>query len=219
MNAVSSVAIRSFYPRSSAYICGLILSLAVSTAAGNPLDAFLDGLDTFSADFEQTLLDSAGELAETSKGSLRLRRPGMFYWLYSEPYVQEIISDGVSLWVYEEDLEQVTISDVSDAIENTPALIFSGDDDLGKHYVIEELESDAEGAQVQLTPRNPESHYRLLRLVFYGDELAGMALLDTLGQALVVSFTNVERNPALKAELFTFSPTEGMEVIDARQTD
>ncbi|MDE0154567.1 MAG: outer membrane lipoprotein chaperone LolA [Gammaproteobacteria bacterium] len=195
----------------------LILSLAVNAAADNPLEVFLDGLATFSADFEQVLLDSSGETLEVTRGALRLRRPGMFYWLYNEPYVQEIISDGSSLWVYEEDLEQVTVSDVSDAVEDTPALIFSGDNDPGEYYVIEELESGEGGTVVELTPKNPESYYRLLRLVFSGDELAGMALFDNLGQTLFISFTNAVRNLELKKELFTFSPTDETEVIDARQ--
>jgi len=195
----------------------LILSLAVNAAADNPLEVFLDGLATFSADFEQVLLDSSGEALEVTRGALRLRRPGMFYWLYNEPYVQEIISDGSSLWVYEEDLEQVTVSDVSDAVEDTPALIFSGDNDPGEYYVIEELESGEGGTVVELTPKNPESYYRLLRLVFSGDELAGMALFDNLGQTLFIPFTNARRTPQLKKELFTFSPTGETEVIDARQ--
>lgn len=195
----------------------LILSLAVNAAADNPLDVFLDGLDTFSADFEQVLLDSSGDPLEVTRGALRLRRPGMFYWRYNEPYVQEIISDGSSLWVYEEDLEQVTVSDVSGVMEDTPALIFSGDNDPGEYYVIEELEREEGGTVVELTPKNPESYYRLLRLVFSGDELAGMALFDNLGQTLFISFTNVERNPELKKDLFAFSPTDETEVIDARQ--
>ena len=207
---------RTFYRRSSAFICGLCLALSLY-AANNPLDDFLDGLDTFSADFEQVLLDSSGAVLESTRGAVRLRRPGMFYWLYHEPYVQKIISDGASLWVYEEDLEQVTVSDVSDVIEDTPALIFRGDGNLEQHYVIEELENDAGHALVELRPKNPESHYRSLRLVFSGDNLSGMVLRDSLGQTLLISFMNARRNTELNKELFTFSPTKDTEVIDARQ--
>ena len=184
----------------------------------SPLDVFLEGLDTFSADFEQTLLDSSGEVLETTKGTVRLRRPGMFSWSYSEPYVQEIISDGKTLWVYDEDLEQVTISDVSEAIEDTPALIFSGNYSLSEHYVINELENDDEYAWVELTPRDIESHYRSLRLAFSGDELTYMILFDSLGQTLLITFMNSSRNPPLERELFRFTPADNIDVIDARQT-
>ena len=210
--------LRIIHLRSLTLICGLVFSLAVP-AADNALETFLDDLDSFSADFQQVLLDSSGEALESGSGVLRLRAPGMFYWLYKEPYMQKIISDGANLWVYEEDLEQVTIRAVSAAMEDTPALIFSGDHDLNERYVVEQLENDAEHALVQLTPRNPESHYRSLRLVFSGNEPAGMVLLDTLGQTLTLTFTNTLRNPELQDEYFSFTPTAEMEVIDARPKD
>ena len=216
MISVSSVAIPLFYLRSSALVCGLIVSLSLS-AATNPLDVFLEGLETFSADFEQQLIDSSGEVLETSKGSVLLRRPGMFSWSYREPYTQEIISDGKSLWVYEEDLEQVTISDASDAVEDTPALIFSGRYSIDEHYVVHELEDEAGLAWLELTPRNIEAQYRALRLAFAGAELSGMILFDSLGQTLLISFENIRRNPDLKRELFRFTPADNIDVIDARQ--
>ena len=185
----------------------------------NPLDVFLKGLDTFSADFEQTLLDSSGDVLETTRGTVQLRRPGMFSWSYSEPYVQEIISDGKTLWVYDKDLDQVTISDASDAIEDTPALIFSGNYDLAEHYVINELENGDEHARLELTPRDIESHYRALRLVFSGAALTGMLLFDSLGQTLFITFMNGSRNPDLDRELFHFVPADDIDVIDARRAD
>lgn len=190
-----------------------------ATPATSPLDVFLDGLETFSADFEQTLLDSSGEALETSKGTVRLHRPGMFSWIYSEPYTQRIISDGNTLWIYEEDLEQVTISNVSDTIRDTPALIFSGDDNLADHYAIKELEKDAEFTSLLLTPRNPESQYEGLYLGFYDNELSGMMVYDTLGQTLVIKFMNAQRNPPLKKDLFRFTPADNVDVIDTRKSD
>ena len=68
-----------------------------------------------------------------------------------------------------------------------------------------------------MTPKNPESHYRSLRLVFAGEQLAGMVLLDSLGQTLLLTFTNSQRNPDLAGEYFTFTPADDMEIIDARQ--
>ena len=212
------VVLQRYYLRSPAVICGLFVSLALH-AATNPLDVFLDGLETFSADFEQQLIDSSGEVLETSKGSVLLRRPGMFSWSYSEPYTQEIISDGKSLWVYEEDLEQVTISDANDAVEDTPALIFSGRYDIAEHYVINELEDDAGLDWLELTPRNLEAQYRSLRLAFSGAELSGMILFDSLGQTLMISFENTRRNPELNRELFRFTPAENIDIIDARKPD
>ena len=207
------------------YLFASVIQAQAASPDKNPLDIFLEGLDTFSADFEQTLLDTAGEVLETTGGTVQLRRPGMFSWSYSEPYVQEIISDGKTLWVYDEDLDQVTISDASDAIEDTPALIFSGNYRLAEHYVINELDNgdeytwDAEHAWLELTPRDIESHYRSLRLAFSGDELAAMLLFDSLGQTLLITFMNGSRNPDLNRELFRFAPADDIDVIDARRAD
>ena len=200
--------------------------LAVSPGK-NPLDIFLEDLDTFSADFEQSLIGASGEILETTRGAVQLRRPGMFSWLYREPYIQKIISDGATLWIYEEDLEQVTISDASVAIEDTPALIFSGDFSIAEHYVVVELESEDDLAWLELTPRNLawleltprnlEAQYRSLRLAFSNTELRGMVLFDSLGQTLLITFANAIRNPELKREYFRFSPADGVDIIDARQ--
>ncbi len=201
-------------------ICGLILSLTVTApAGGTALEVFLDGLDSFSADFEQVLLGPSGEALEASKGALQVRRPDMFYWGYDEPYTQKIISDGASLWVYEADLEQVTISAVSADLEATPTLLFSNAEALNEHYLVTEPENDGSDALVQLTPKNRESHYRSLRLLFSARQLAGMVLLDSLGQTLVLTFTNTVRNPNLPPDYFTFIPAADMEVIDARPAE
>ena len=201
------------------YLFASAIQVQAASPDKNPLDVFLEGLNTFSADFEQSLLDSSGEVLETTKGTVRLHRPGMFSWLYSEPYIQKIISDGKTLWVYEEDLEQVIISDVTDAIEDTPALIFSGNYRLVEHYVINELENDDEHGWLELTPRDIESHYRSLRLAFSDNELTAMILFDSLGQTLFITFMNTSRNPNLNRELFRFVPAAGIDVIDARQVD
>ena len=185
------------------------VAIQVQTTArdNNRLDIFLNGLDTFSADFEQRLLAATGEVLETTKGTVRLRRPGMFSWLYSEPYTLKIISDGKTLWIYEEDLEQVTISDMVTTVQDTPALIFAQHHSIAEHYVINELvEEDAEFNWLELTPRSLEAQYRALRLAFSGNELAGMILFDSLGQTLLITFMNSRRNPELEKELFRFTP-------------
>ncbi|MCY4210077.1 MAG: outer membrane lipoprotein chaperone LolA [Gammaproteobacteria bacterium] len=197
----------------------LLIFFQAAPVAGTALEVFLDDLDSFSADFEQVLLGPSGEALEASKGALRVRRPDMFYWLYDEPYTQKIISDGASLWVYEADLEQVTISAVSAALEDTPALLFSNAEALNEHYLVTEPENDGSNALVQLTPKNRESHYRSLRLIFSARELAGMVLLDSLGQTLVLTFTNSVRNPNLPTDYFTFTPADDTEVIDARPAE
>jgi outer membrane lipoprotein carrier protein len=202
--------------------CGLSLLPASEAAAPEPvepsnlLEAFLAGLDTLSAGFEQTLSNELGEELEKSIGTLYVERPGKFHWAYWEPFPQLIISDGRSLWIYDEDLEQVTVKDVTASIDDSPAALLGGDVDVDAHYVVMEA-AEAEGVRwLELTPRDIESQYETVRLGFRDGELAGMELFDNLGQKTRIAFQDVRRNPPLETGLFTFAPPAGVDVVDER---
>lgn len=107
------------------------------------LEGYLQDLETFSAVFEQTILNNHGEELEKSAGEVFIKKPGMFRWEYEIPYIQHLISDGSNLWVYDEDLEQVSIRTIATLIDDSPAAILGGEVEIHKHYVISETE-DAE---------------------------------------------------------------------------
>jgi chaperone LolA len=196
--------------------CVLLLVAAARAEPGNPLEMFLSGLDTLSAGFEQTLSNELGEELERSVGAVYVERPGKFHWAYWEPFPQLIVSDGRSLWIYDEDLEQVTIRDVIASIDDSPAALLGGDVDLDAHYVVIDA-GEVDGVQwLELTPRDIESQYETVRLGFREGQLAGMELFDNLGQKTRIAFQDVRRNPPLERSLFEFSPPEGVDVVDER---
>lgn len=181
------------------------------------LDKFLQGLDGFSSAFEQTLTNERGEQIEKSVGVVYIHRPGKFHWAYWEPYSQYIISNGVTLWIYDEDLEQVTIKDVAQSLDDTPAEVLGGYVDVNTHYVVIDL-GEAGGVDwLELTPRNIDSQYKAVLLGFRDRDLGGMILHDNLGQKTDIVFKDTKRNPVLKPELFEFTPPEGIDVIDNRE--
>ena len=192
----------------------------VQLAAGDQqtrLDTFLSGLETLQADFTQRLLNQYGEELETSTGVLYLKRPGMFHWSYSDPYLQQLISDAETLWIYDEDLEQLTIRGVSGLLEDSPAAILGGDMDINAHYVVEQNEDENGEPWLELTPRDTESQYHGIRLTFAGDNLQQMILFDSLGRTTQIVLDNLVRNPELDEALFQFNIPEGIDVIDARE--
>ena len=193
------------------------LANAAGPAAPNPLEAFLEGLETFAADFEQRLTDENGAELEISRGRLRLRRPAMFFWSYREPYAQTIVSDGATLWIHDEDLAQLIIKDAPDSVADAPALLFSGDEDLAEHYEMVERQGDGGLRWLALTPKDPEVQYSELRLAFSAGALRGLTLADSLGQTTLILLRETERNPPLAPELFRLSPPEGVELIDLRR--
>ena len=180
------------------------------------LDGFLNGLETYSAAFEQQLYDETGMELEKSVGVFYMRRPGMFHWAYLEPYSQLIISDGITLWIYDEDLEQVSIKTITNQIDESPAAILGGDVKIEDHYVAVELEAEGDINWLELTPRDLESQYDTIRLGIKQDHLVKMVLFDNLGQKNLITFLDTKRNSKLNLELFSFTPPAGVDVIDNR---
>ena len=182
----------------------------------NVLDAFLENLQTYSAAFEQQLLDENGVELEKSVGVFYMRRPGMFHWAYIEPYSQIIISDSLSMWIYEEDLEQVIIRDISDQIESSPAAILGGDVAIDDYYIVVDSGEMDNMHWMELIPRDIESQYDSIQLGFREGEIYKMRLHDNLDQVNVITFLDSKRNPVLNLELFSFVPPEGTDIIDNR---
>ncbi len=201
----------------SGFIAITLLNTASADVTNNPLDHFLEGMDDIKANFKQTLLNEHGEELETSSGIVYMSRPGKFRWDYTEPYSQQITTDGNTLWIYDEDLEQVTIRDISNSIENTPAAILGGTGDFDDHFVIINI-GNIEGFEwVELTPRDIENQYHSIRLGFNKKHIGMMILFDNLGQTTRIDFIDSERNTNLDDSLFVFEPPEGVDVIDGNQ--
>ena len=203
------------------YLILFTVSLLISTVVraetpASVLDKFLDGLETYSAGFEQVIYDDTGKELEKSDGVFYMRRPGMFHWAYYDPYSQMLISDGVTLWVYDEDLDQVIIKNIKNQIGNSPAAILGGDVDINKLYVVIRIDSKDGLDWLELTPRDIDSEYKTIQLGFKDMQLRKMVLFDNLGQKNEITFLDSKRNPQLNLELFSFVPPKGVDVIDNR---
>jgi outer membrane lipoprotein carrier protein len=193
------------------------LTTEVVPTADKRLKQFLSSLNTYTAEFEQSLFNEDGDVLESAAGVVNLMRPGKFHWLYTQPYSQYLISDGKDLWIYDEDLEQVTVSSISSTIEKSPASVLAGDTDLNDNYIITEL-GNMDGADwVELASADPESQYNSIRIGFNAEELSGMILFDNLGQTTRILFKNGKRNAPIDTALFDFNPPEGVDVIDSRE--
>lgn len=183
------------------------------TGVAEKLTALLSEMRSFQADFKQITLDGRGNHIQETSGELAVKRPGLLYWKTRPPLAQLVVSDGQQLWFYDPDLEQVTVQVLDQRVTQTPALLLSGEvASLQSSYEItgEQL---GQGWVFQLTPRDPESLFEQLKLTFVGGQLTQMHLADSLGQRSSFEFMDAEINPELSAELFYFSPPEGVDVI------
>lgn len=184
-------------------------------AAVARVEGYLKGLRTLRAEFTQAIVDEAGALREAAQGSVALARPGRFRWEYRQPAPQLLVSDGRTVWLYDAELEQVTVRPVADSLDHTPAMLLAGQGTVGESYRVRNA-GRTEGLDiVELEPRVADADFRRLRLGFRGAELERMELLDRLGQTSRIVLSQLERNPALPDALFTFEPPAGVDVVGA----
>jgi outer membrane lipoprotein carrier protein len=185
--------------------------------SNDPLQRFLDDFISLEANFVQSLINENGEELEKSEGVLHLQQPGKFHWSYETPYTQKIISNGDVLWVFDEDLEQLTIRKMGDAIEQTPAGIILGNNDITEHFIQVNMGVIENHDWIELTPKNIEAQYNNIRLGFEDSKLGMMIIVDNLGQTTRIDFTDVKKNAELSPALFDFEIPDNVDVIDERQ--
>lgn len=185
-------------------------------AQADPLSAFLDGLHAYSARFEQVVRDANGVETERSAGTLLIQRPGRFRWEYEQPYPQLIIADGSEVFLYDPDLEQVTVRPMDGSLSRTPALLLTGDEPVDRHFRIDPVD-DFNGLRwVALRPRGEGGDFDELVVGFDADGgLAAMKITDGFGQTTEMTFTDTQRDPELPADGFVFVPPPGTDVIRA----
>jgi len=198
----------------------VILSIMILSSAVKADDATLslikrlEKLQSIEANFIQYVVDKAGTEVQDSRGVLKAKRPGLFYWHTEPPLEQVIVSDGKNVIVYDPDLEQATVQQVTEQLSSTPALLFSGDvKSLGDSYVVHHKQWDKTINQYVLMPKSEESLFESLRLRFDNDILVEMRLTDSLGQKSTIGFTEAKVNTGLKDEAFEFIIPEGTDVI------
>jgi outer membrane lipoprotein carrier protein len=172
----------------------------------------LGALQSVRAEFVQELVDPRTKTTQRATGTLFLKRPGRFRWDYAQP-AQVIVSDGDRLWLYDEDLEQVTVRRVKDTLSQTPAMLLSGQARIRDGFVVRAAAAAGGLDWVRLLPKRADTDFRELRLGFAGDTLQRMEFEDKLNQLTRIELRRVERNVRLDDSLFTFVPPPGTDVI------
>ncbi len=193
--------------------CALALPLLAHDGGVDRLKGFIAGAKTAEADFTQTVADKNGRVTQQASGRMAFARPGKFRWDYNKPYEQVIVGDGVKLWLYDTDLEQVTVKSLDDVIAGTPAALLAGDNAIEKYFALKDA-GVADGLEwLDATPKTRDTSFERIRMGFKGDLLMQMELFDTFGQRTTLKLTKMVRNPAIPASRFTFTPPKGADII------
>jgi outer membrane lipoprotein carrier protein len=187
---------------------------ARAASATDRLNDFFKNVKSLRAEFQQTVFDPRMQPTHEAKGTFVMQRPNKFRWSYRQPYEQVIVADGARLWVYDKDLEQVTVKKLDEALGNTPALLLTGGRALTQDFRAKDLAPQADGLQrVELEPIESDTSFSVVRLAFGAGGLELMELVDSFGQTTRLRFTNVRANAATTREEFAFTPPAGVDVI------
>lgn len=174
---------------------------------------FVTNVITLQSDFEQSLIDANGAIIERTSGTLEIARPTKFRWSYADPYEQWLVADGINIWSYDLDLEQVTVKPQAEALANTPALLLGGSEDALAQFDFGGTTIEALTTWVRLDPKNKNSGFDRVELGFVDEELRRMVFFDNLEQTTLVSLNNVSINEPIDEKRFEFSVPENVDLV------
>lgn len=189
------------------------INQAFAQSPSELLQMKLNALQTMNANFTQIVKAKRREISH-SEGKMALSRPGRFRWETRLPMQQLVIADGKRLWIYDVDLEQVSVKKQEKSVGGTAGLFLSGyNDSVAKDFDVQVKE---EGPRMQffLKAKSNKANFQQVQLMFEGAALRGIALYDQLGQVTDVKLNQVQVNPRLMAALFQFKAPKGVDVVE-----
>lgn len=194
--------------------------MSAKSAAVDNLDSLLAGIQTLSADVLQLIVESDGGVLEESTIKMQLKKPDGFYWETLEPFPELIVTNGLKLWNYQPDLEQVVVEDwQTDQSELAAQLLSGRTDNLQKEYTIAEDESSsAMHPRFNLIPLASDNIYSSITIRFAESSLESISMDSKNGERTVWNFTGVIVNAVIADEVFNFVPPPGIEVIENSYT-
>lgn len=180
------------------------------------LATLLNSIQTMQANFVQTVYDNRNKPILKSFGRMSMERPGKFRWEVTKPIPQLIIANEAKLWIYDPDLQQVTIRSLKKSAGEAPALLLSHvNAAIEKDYAITQLkQNNAAGQWFSLKPKQADSMFQTIKMNFINGQIKEMDLIDHLGHATRIIFNHTQANIKLSPSLFTFKASAKTDVID-----
>lgn len=194
-------------------LLSLLLPLPVWAAQPAQVQRYFQDLQSLRADFIQRVFDERSQIVQSSSGQMLMQKPGKFRWNYRTPAEQVIVADGDRLWAYDVDLAQVTVRKLDKALSATPLALLSGAAPIEDTFTVGEARNRDGLAWYELTPKQSQPEFRLLRVAFKAELLVTLELEDGFGQRTRLDFQKLERNPALDPALLKFAPPPGVDVV------
>ena len=195
------------------FVLCLTLSLSANATGLERIKEYFQNIQSASADFHQVVTDKQGHKTQDVTGVMQLQKPNKFRWDYNKPFVQQIIGDGEKIWLFDPELNQVTVRSFTKAAGSSPAALLAGGKEMERSFVIKDASRKGTLEWVLAVPKIGETGFERLFLGFKGDALMEMELHDSFGNRTAIQFINVVLNPKLSADLFKFTPPRDADVL------
>ncbi|MFA9419911.1 MAG: outer membrane lipoprotein chaperone LolA [Gammaproteobacteria bacterium] len=194
-------------------LVGILNSQVFAQSAEQQLSDALAGMDNLTADFKQTVLDDNKQVVQQSSGNLAIQRPGKFAWIYTTPYEQQIIADGEELWVYDVELDQVTVKPMKTGLASAPIMILMRKNEISTEFEISEVGQRKFLYWIELKPKSQDIDYTSVFIGLEDGAVKAMELRDKFGQSTQIVFENLRLNVVHNPATFKFVPPEGVDVF------
>lgn len=198
-------------------LCVFLLSFLpffVYAGATDKLKDFIASTRSAQADFTQEVRDRNGQRIQSASGTMQFVRPGKFRWVYQKPYEQLILGDGEKFWLYDKELNQVTVKKMDAALGSSPAALLSGNNEIERGFALKDNGTRDGLEWLQATPRNQDTSFEKILMAFNAQsDLVVMELQDSFGHITVLRFSRLQHNPQLTPQLFKFVPPKGVDLL------
>jgi outer membrane lipoprotein carrier protein len=195
------------------FVIALLCAPLTAMSASDPLQRFFKDVYSYQATFKQVVLDEGLNTLQESSGTLWIERPNKFRWDYEIPFKQHIVGDGKQIWVYDEELEQVTVRQMKGALGYTPAILLAGGGKLTDNFIVKKLKKQGKLQWMEMIPKKNDGGFEDIRLGFEGNTLRQLEMVDGFGQTTRITMSNNRENMKIRDSLFHFTPPKGVDVI------
>ena len=202
----------------------LALALATSGAARasalEQFKSFVASTHAARGEFSQQQMkksdakSDAAKAVPVSSGTFVFASPGKFIWTSVKPYEQLLQADGDQLYIFDKDLNQVTVKKLGNALGSSPAAILFGSNDLDKNFTLSEAGSRGGLEWLDARPKTKDSTFEQISIGLRNGTPEAMELHDAFGSTSVILFKKFEKNPPLSAQQFKFTMPNGADVFN-----
>jgi outer membrane lipoprotein carrier protein len=216
INALSHIASRRFISCIVAAAFTTGLPALANASALDQFKSFVAGTKSAKGEFTQRqvkTMDGSAKVSNQASGTFSFQRPGKFIWLYQKPYEQLLQADGDKLYIYDKDLNQVTVKKLGNAIGSSPAAILFGSNDLEQNFTLKDAGSKDGLEWLEATPKTRDTSFERIGIGLKDGVPHAMELRDNFGQVSLLTFNRFEKNPAMPADQFKFTVPKGADVF------